>query len=109
MPAEELTMLGALSFKESLSNDRGLWINIREINYLLSKAIIAVDEAALRAYLDSVDEPDWEASSLEEGLEDFVGHPLDDDEKHVYDAVISMIVPGASSSTKMPLQNNQDT
>lgn len=99
MPAEALTTLGALSFKESLENDRGLWINIWEINYLISKGIITVDEAALKTYRANEDEVFSAACTIEETLEDYVGYPLDDDDKQVYDAVIGMLVSGASCST----------
>ncbi len=83
-------MLGGLSFKSTFSNGRGVWVRVREINYLIQKGIIYVDMEALKNFTDNNDE-EFNAlirdDTLEAGLKDLIGRELDDmDRKLIEDA-----------------------
>ena len=43
-------MVRGLSFKTMLSNEKGVWVRVREISYLVDKGIIQVDQEALAEY-----------------------------------------------------------
>ena len=53
---EIFTVLGALSFKGCFSQNGKIYIDLKEINYLISKGIISVDETRLKNFVDSDDE-----------------------------------------------------
>ena len=69
-------MVGGISFKSMLSNESGVWIRVGEINYLIDKGIITVDEEALHQYVDQRD-PLYEAlmrkNSDEDRVEELLG------------------------------------
>lgn len=82
-------MLGGLSFKSAFSDGRGVWVRIREINYLIEKGIITVDEEALKGFVDNIDE-EYNAliqnDSLEAGLKDMIGRDLNDKDRLLIEA-----------------------
>ena len=82
-------MLGGLSFKSSLFNHEGVWVKIRELNYLAEKSIIQVDEEALRNHVDREDaefKRYMQGSTLEERLQDMLGRDLDDTDRKFLEA-----------------------
>lgn len=85
-------MLGALSFKGVLSNERGTWVNIREINYLIQKGIITVDTQALKNFVDNEDEEFneymSEGNGIDEWAKDMFGRVLDEKERRLYEAAL---------------------
>ena len=72
-------MVGGINFKSMLSNGSGVWIRVREINYLIDKGIITVDKDALKEYVDQRD-PEYEAlmqnNSDEDRARDLLGREL---------------------------------
>jgi hypothetical protein len=82
-------MVGGLSFKSFLSDGRTVWVKVREINYLIEKGIMTVDEKALKEFVDNIDE-DYNAmmrlDSLEGGATDMLGRELNDQERQMLEA-----------------------
>ena len=64
-------MVGGIKFKSMQSNPSGVWIRVREVNYLIEKGIIQVDEAALAEYVDSPD-PEYNAMMMKSGNKDYM-------------------------------------
>ena len=85
-------MLGGLSFKSFFSDGRGVWVRVREINYLIGKGIIQVDEAALKEFVNTIDD-EFNAlirrDSLEDGIRDMLGRELDEKDRLMIEAVLA--------------------
>ena len=64
-------MVGGIQFKSMLSNPSGIWVRVREINYLIEKGIIHIDESALNKYADCPD-PEYNAIMMKSASEDHV-------------------------------------
>jgi len=101
-------MVRGLSFKTMLSNEKGVWVRVREISYLVDKGIIQVDQEALAEYADT---PDPEFSELikndsaEGHMQDALGRELSETDKafmeagkRVADSI--MITPRSSLATE---------
>lgn len=78
-----------MDFKSMLSNASGIWVKVREINYLIDKGIMTVDREALKEYVDTPD-PEYNAmirrDSVEDDLTDFLGRELNDIDRQFYEA-----------------------
>ncbi|MBQ9010566.1 MAG: hypothetical protein IJ088_14760 [Clostridia bacterium] len=70
-------------------NERGAWVRVRELNYLIGKGIITVDEEALREYVDREDE-EFNAmirsDSEEDRISEMLGRELTDTDRQFYEA-----------------------
>ena len=92
-------MLAGLSFKRCLTYDSSVWVDIREINFLISKGIISVDETALKdfingretGYYEMMGNSSVENSSVEKCVRDFVGHDLSDRDRLIVHAVKAVL------------------
>lgn len=87
-------MLAGLSFKRCLTYDSSVWVDIREINFLISKGIISVDETALKDFINGRETGYYEMmgnSSVEKCVRDFVGHDLSDRDRLIAYAVKAVL------------------
>lgn len=64
-------MVGGIQFKSMLSAPSGIWIRVREINYLIERGIVQVDRAALAEYVDRPD-PEYNAMMTKNGPEEYL-------------------------------------
>lgn len=87
-------MLAGLSFKRCLTYNFSVWVDIREINFLILKGIISVDEVALKDFINSMNSGYYEnvvSSSIEKCVRDFVGHDLSDRDRLIAYAVKAVL------------------
>lgn len=82
-------MVRGLSFKTMLANEKGVWVRVREISYLVDKGIIQVDQDALAEYADTPD-PDFSElmrnESAEGDMQDILGRELSETDKAFVEA-----------------------
>ena len=103
-------MLAGLSFRRCLTYDSSVWVDIREINFLISKGIFSVDETALKDFINGRNTGYYEIMgppSIENCVRDFVGHDLSDRDRLIAYAV-KAVLRGIESDEKKAICYHHD-